>query len=320
VYIVLQNFNKYIIIEKKKQEENMYFLTFIHKNVEQVGFLNEEKKGVIPAGAVFEKLGIKAPSDMISLIEAVGEIDIEYIRSAADSISERTISTGEVKILSPIPYPKRNVLCLGKNYLAHISEVKSLKNVLSDVPAKPIYFSKIAYPAVGDKECVDSHSDVVKELDYEAELAVIIGKKCKNVKKEDAYGCIFGYSVANDISARDVQTSHVQWHMGKSFDTFCPIGPYIVHKSKIQFPPALEIKSYVNGELRQKGNTSELIFDIQTIISDLTQGITLYPGDIILTGTPAGVGAGFNPPKYLKPGDKVECLIENIGMLTNNII
>lgn len=296
----------------------MYLLTYLYDNKESIGFLDSEKKGIIPASAVFAKLNIPEPSDMLNLIDAFEGINIEKVNEVLVSLKHE-IELAEVQILAPIPYPRRNVLCLGKNYLDHVSEVKSLKNVNADVPSKPIYFSKIAYPAVGHKDYVVAHSEVVKELDYEVELAIIIGKKCKNVAEEEAEEVIFGYTIANDISARDMQQDHVQWHKGKSFDTYCPMGPYIVHKSDIAFHPSLKIKSYVNGELRQNGNTNQLIFDIPTIISDLTKGITLYPGDIILTGTPAGVGAGFKPPRYLNAGDTVDCVIENIGTLSNII-
>lgn len=297
----------------------MYILTYNYKNKEYVGFLDNEKKGIIPASTIFAKLNLPEPFDMLNLIDIIDGLNIEILSEAIAS-SKCELLLDEVKLSAPIPYPKRNVICLGKNYLDHVNEVKSLKNVNADVPKKPIYFSKIAYPAVGHNEYVIAHSDVVKQLDYEVELAIIIGKKCKNVTKEEAEEVIFGYTIANDISARDIQQDHVQWHKGKSFDTYCPMGPYIVHKSNIAFPPNLEIKSYVNGELRQNGNTSQLIFDIPTIISDLTKGITLYPGDIIITGTPAGVGAGFNPPRYLYSGDTIECVIEGIGTLTNTII
>jgi 2-keto-4-pentenoate hydratase/2-oxohepta-3-ene-1,7-dioic acid hydratase in catechol pathway len=297
----------------------MYILTYNYKNKEYVGFLDNEKKGIIPASTIFAKLNLPEPFDMLNLIDIIDGLNIEILSEAIAS-SKCELLLDEVKLSAPIPYPKRNVICLGKNYLDHVNEVKSLKNVNADVPKKPIYFSKIAYPAVGHKEYVIAHSDVVKQLDYEVELAIIIGKKCKNVSIEEAEEVIFGYTIANDISARDIQQDHVQWHKGKSFDTYCPMGPYIVHKSNIAFPPNLEIKSYVNGELRQNGNTSQLIFDIPTIISDLTKGITLYPGDIIITGTPAGVGAGFNPPRYLYSGDTIECVIEGIGTLSNTII
>lgn len=297
----------------------MYLLTYIYQDVENIGFLREDKSCVIPADVIFSKMNLYIPKDMTELIENFANIDIDVLNSTLNSLNENSIDLCDIKILAPIPYPKRNVICLGKNYLEHISEVKSLKNVTSEIPSKPIYFSKIAYPAIGQNDNINSHSDVVKELDYEVELAVIIGKKCKNVKKENVEEYIFGYTIANDISARDIQTSHIQWHKGKSFDTFCPLGPYIVHKSNVAFPPNLEIKSFVNSELRQNSNVNKLIFDIPTIISDLTEGITLYPGDIILTGTPAGVGAGFNPPRYLKHGDKIECYIESIGTLVNTV-
>ena len=296
----------------------MYLLTYLYENKESIGFLDKEKKEIIPASKAFAKLNIQEPSDMLHFIDAIEHLDIEKVNEVLVSLNYE-IALEEVKILAPIPYPKRNVLCLGKNYLDHVNEVGSLKNVSADVPKKPIYFSKIAYPAVGHNDVVNAHFDVVKELDYEVELAIIIGKKCKNVSKEEAEDVIFGYTIANDISARDIQQDHVQWHKGKSFDTYCPMGPYIVHKSNIAFPPSLEIKSYVNGEPRQNGNTNLLIFDIPTIINDLTKGITLYPGDIILTGTPAGVGAGFKPPRYLKSGDTVDCVVENIGTLSNTI-
>ena len=293
----------------------MILLTYTHNNKTAAGFLNEEKTAIIPASKVFQSAG---DLDMIGVIEKFDTLELNEIKGMINTCKE-TIKLSEVKVLSPIPYPKRNVFALGKNYFEHVKEVDSLKTAVAGVPQKPIYFSKLACPAIGHGEYVDSHSNVVKHLDYEAELAVIIGKKCKNVPPEEAESCIFGYSIANDISARDVQTAHVQWYMGKSFDTFCPIGPYIVHKSDIAFPPRLKIQCFVNDELRQKGNTGDMIFDIPAIISDLTTGITLFPGDIILTGTPSGVGAGFNPPKFLKPGDKVDCVIEGIGTLSNTI-
>lgn len=300
----------------------MYLLTYVYQNSENIGFMIKENNSVIPANIVFSKINSLVPRDMIGLIEIISSLDedeVNELKSSINSCINESINIYDIKILAPIPYPKRNIICLGKNYLDHIKEVNNLKNVSSDIPDNPIYFSKIAFPAIGQNDFIDSHSEIVKELDYEVELAVVIGKKCKNVLKENVEDYIFGYTIANDISARDIQTKHVQWHKGKSYDTFCPMGPYIVHKNNISFPPNLEIKSYVNNELRQNSNVNQLIFDIPTIISDLSSGITLFPGDIILTGTPAGVGAGFTPPRYLKSGDKIECYIENIGTLVNII-
>lgn len=296
----------------------MYLLTYIYNDKEYIGFLDEEQKGIIPSSKVFSELNIDNPKDMSELIDIFENAGAENIKNVLCSCKPE-ISLEQVKICAPIPYPRRNVFCLGKNYLDHVHEVKGLKNVNADIPEKPIYFSKVAYPAIGHEDFIDSHPHIVTSLDYEAELAVIIGKKCKNVSKEEAGDVIFGYTICNDISARDLQQDHMQWHKGKSVDTFTPMGPYIAHKSNIAFPPCLEIKCYVNDELRQNSNTNQLIFDIPAIISDLSSCITLYPGDIILTGTPAGVGAGFNPPNYLKQGDVIKCYVENIGELSNTV-
>ena len=157
-------------------------------------------------------------------------------------------------------------------------------------------------------------------LDYEVELAVIIGKDAKNVRREDAYNYVFGYTILNDVSARNLQTRHKQWYFGKSLDGFTPIGPCIVTADEFENPPVLAIKSYVNGELRQNSSTELLLFDIAHIISELSQGMTLKAGTIIATGTPAGVGMGFEPPNFLKSGDTVTCEIEKIGTLTNRIL
>lgn len=295
----------------------MYLITYKHKLKDNVGFLNNKLNSIIPSEEVFKYLNVKKPSNMIRVIDVLDENISQIVSEIVNKYEGLSLPLNEVKILAPIPFPRRNIFCIGKNYLNHVKEVSSLPNVTGEAPKTPIYFSKLASPCIGDMSFIDSHPDMVKELDYEAELAVIIGKKCRNVKKEDAEGVIFGYTIANDISARDIQTERMQWYMGKSLDTFCPMGPYIVHKSLLPMPLNLKIKSFVNGELRQSSSTSKMIFDIPTIIEDITKGITLLPGDIILTGTPAGVGAGFNPPKYLKRGDKITCKIDKIGILTN---
>ena len=160
---------------------------------------------------------------------------------------------------------------------------------------------------------------MVDSLDYEAELAFIIGKDAKNVKEEDAFDYIFGYTIMNDVSARNLQTAHKQWYFGKSLDGFTPLGPVIVTKDEFDYPPKLDIKSYVNGELRQDSNTELLIFGIAHVVSELSKGMTLKAGTIISMGTPAGVGMGFVPPRFLKKGDVVTCEIEGIGKLTNTI-
>lgn len=218
---------------------------------------------------------------------------------------------------SPITHPRQDVICLGINYAAHAEEsARYKKEVFDRDRVHAIYFSKRVNEAVADGGIVPAYENLVDSLDYEAELAVVIGKDCKNATLENAYDFIFGYTILNDISARNLQTRHKQWYFGKSLDGFTPIGPCIVTADEIPAPPALAIRSYVNGELRQNSNTDMLMNDIAHIITDLSQGMTLKAGTIIATGTPAGVGMGFEPPNFLKPGDIVTCEIEKIGTLT----
>lgn len=259
-----------------------------------------------------------APSTMIRFIQNYQQEWTDKVAMFFGQSPESAIPLDEVKLSAPIPSPARNVICLGKNYRAHAEELKG--QIFSDSPpAFPIYFTKPDHTVIGTGDTILSHDNITSKLDYEVELAVIIGKEGTDIPIEQAEEFIFGYTVANDISARDLQHDHTQWYKGKSLTTHCPMGPWIVHKSVLPWPLSLDLKSYVNGELRQQGNTADMIFDIPTIISDLSRGYKLCPGDIILTGTPAGVGMGFNPPRYLKVGDRVECRIERIGILANTV-
>ena len=226
-------------------------------------------------------------------------------------------SLEDVELLAPIPAPARNIVCLGKNYQAHAEELKG--QIFSDRLPNIRFTLLNPTTPLSEQKTIHLHSHITSKVDYEVELAIIIGKKGMNIPREKAQDYIFGYTVANDVSARDLQHDHTQWYKGKSLTSHCPMGPWIVHKSALPFPLCLDLKCYVNGELRQQGNTRDLIFDIPTIISDLSRGYELRPGDIILTGTPSGVGMGFDPPKYLKAGDRVTCQIEKIGILTNPI-
>ena len=174
--------------------------------------------------------------------------------------------------------------------------------------------------ATAPGEGIPSHQDIVKDLDYEAELAVIIGREASHVPASQVKDYIFGYTIINDVSARTLQTQHKQWYFGKGLDGFLPMGPCIATVDELQYPPHVQIQSRVNGELRQDSNTRLLIFDIDHIVSELSQGMTLKAGTIIATGTPAGVGMGFNPPRFLKPGDVVECTIEGIGTIANKVM
>ncbi|WP_042455210.1 fumarylacetoacetate hydrolase family protein [Neobacillus dielmonensis] len=260
------------------------------------------------------------PESMIEFISA-GEPYIEKVKQLLDWVqtleepSAYYIPLSDVTLLAPIPRPAKNIFCVGKNYAEHAIEMGSVQ----DIPKDPIVFTKSPTAVVGPNEVVLNHKEVTKELDYEGELAVIIGKSGRAINKEEALDYVFGYTIVNDITARDLQKKHKQFFIGKSLDTTCPMGPWIVHKSLIDNPNHLDIETKVNGEVRQSSNTTHFIFPVEEIISVLSAGMTLEPGDIIATGTPAGVGSGFNPSKFLQPGDKIEITIEKVGTLKSMI-
>ena len=226
-----------------------------------------------------------------------------------------------VTLESPIPAPAQDVICLGINYMAHSDEAEKYSaDAFATRHQDAIYFSKRVTRAVPDGGFIEAHTDLVKKLDYECELAVVLGMDAKDVPAGQTKDVVFGYTILNDVSARDVQTAHKQWYFGKSLDGFTPMGPVLVTADEIAYPPALEITSRVNGELRQKSNTALLITSIGQILEELTGGMSLLPGTIIATGTPAGVGMGFDPPRFLQSGDTVECAIEGIGTLCSTVI
>ena len=242
----------------------------------------------------------------------------ERVQKTAES--PNTLARQEVKLLAPIPVPRQDMICLGINYMEHAEEsARYKKEVFGGERPYAVYFSKRVNEAVADGGYIESHSRLTDSLDYECELAVVIGKDCRDVKKEEVQDYILGYTIINDVSARDVQTRHKQWYFGKSLDGFTPMGPWIVTEDEIPYPPRLSVQSFVNGELRQDGNTEKLIFDIGHVICELSSGMTLKAGTIIATGTPAGAGMGFVPPKFLKPGDVVTCRIQGIGEITNTV-
>lgn len=260
-------------------------------------------------------------TDMNDLITNITKGQLEYLQKELSNLDKYTsLPLAEVTLAAPIPQPKQDVICLGINYMAHAEESARYKEeAFGGERPYAVYFAKRVNEAVGHLGNIPAYEHLVDSLDYEVELAVIIGKPAKNVSKEEAYDYIFGYTILNDVSARNLQTRHKQWYFGKSLDGFTPMGPCIVTADEINTPPTLAIKSYVNGELRQDSTTALLIFDIAHVISELSQGMTLLPGTIISMGTPAGVGMGFQPPKFLVPGDVVTCEIEKIGTLTNQI-
>ena len=290
----------------------MKFASFIYNGEEKIGAVKENRVYVL------ENILQNPPKNMLELIDVYsGDVVAEINESIGE---DEGINLGDIKLIAPIPEPKRGVICLGKNYLEHVNEVDTVLISGKDgIPQAPIYFYKLVDRAVGHMEEIHSNAEVTSQLDYEVELGVIIGKEGKNIPLERVEEYIFGYTIINDISAREIQKKHVQWLRGKSLDGTCPMGPYIVTKDEIEFPPKLKIESYVNGEKRQSGNTTQMIYGISRVISEFSRGTTLKSGDIISTGTPAGVGMGFTPPKYLKSGDLVECRIDGIGVLKNKV-
>ncbi|QGU00667.1 Fumarylacetoacetate hydrolase family protein [Candidatus Syntrophocurvum alkaliphilum] len=298
----------------------MYFATYSN-DIEKVGVITEDGQRIIELGNFNE---LASFDSMIDFIINCSDEELNIIGSSLkdqEFINSNSTEISKIKLCAPIKNPRRNIICLGLNYRDHIQESQSVtKEDKTKELKQPVYFSKMASVLTGPDENVNSHKGVTEEIDYEVELAVIIGKDGTNIPAEEAEDYIFGYSIFNDVSARDLQRQHKQWIKGKSLDTFSVLGPYIVHKSEIPFPVHLNVSSKVNGELRQSSNTKNLIFDLPYIISDLSKGLTLKAGDIIATGTPAGVGMGFKPPKYLKSGDVVELEIEKIGVLRNKII
>lgn len=238
--------------------------------------------------------------------------------AAADG---KAVDIGSVKLLAPIPYPRQDVLCVGINYRDHQEEITGLFQ--DNAPAtdtRTVFLDKRVNRAVDPGGAIEAHEDLDTALDYEVELAVVIGRDARYVKAEDAYDFIFGYTIINEVSARTRQMEHSQYFFGKSFDDFTPMGPWIVTEDEIERPPERIVRSYVNGELRQNSSTSMMIRNVGQIIEELSQGITLKAGTIIATGTPSGVGTGFDPPKCMKPGDVVVCEIEGIGTLENHVV
>ena len=240
---------------------------------------------------------------------------------AKQSISSiEAFSPERIHLLAPIIRPRQDVICLGINYDDHAKEARSFnKEAFDKERPDTIYFSKRVNRATASGEIIPAHEDLVDSLDYEAELGVILGRDVYQISEEEAGGAIFGYTIINDISARNVQTRHKQWYLGKSLDGFTPMGPCIVTPDELGDPANLSIDSFVNGELRQSSNTGNMMQTPEGAIAELSQGMTLLAGTIIATGTPAGVGMGFKPPKFLKKGDRVECRIQGIGSLWNII-
>jgi 2-keto-4-pentenoate hydratase/2-oxohepta-3-ene-1,7-dioic acid hydratase in catechol pathway len=312
----------------------MRLVTFSRKNEQRLGLMGPQEQ-IIDLAEVNRRYlkGGNPPflKSMQAFIEA-GAKAVQVARKAEKYVAGKSaddqkklasigalIKPSQAKIISPIPLPRKNCVMLGINYREHVEEGARARELEIKYPEWPVYFTKPSTSVIGHLGKVVNHKCTTK-LDWEVELAVVIGRKGRDIPKNRAYDYVFGYTVCLDMTARELQRQHGQWFKGKSLDTFCPLGPWIVHKSALSDPQQVRLICRVNGEVMQDGNTRDMIFDIPTIIESLSTGLTLEPGDIISTGTPSGVGFARVPPVFLKPGDKVAGEVEGIGTLEVEIV
>jgi 2-keto-4-pentenoate hydratase/2-oxohepta-3-ene-1,7-dioic acid hydratase in catechol pathway len=312
----------------------MRLVTYTRKNQQRVGLMGPQEQiiDLVEVNRRYLKGG-NAPflTSMQAFIEAgakaiqVARKAEKYVATKQPDEQKKLIAVGalvkpsQAKIIAPIPTPRKNCVMLGINYREHVDEGARARQLEIKYPDYPVFFTKPATSVTGQFGKVVKHK-VTDKLDWEVELAVIIGKKGRDIPKAKAYDYVFGYTVCLDMTARELQRIHGQWFKGKALDTYCPLGPWIVHKSALPDPQQVRLICRVNGQVMQDGNTRDMIFDIPTIIESLSGGMTLEPGDIISTGTPSGVGFARTPPVFLNPGDKVEGEIEGIGTLQVEIV
>jgi 2-keto-4-pentenoate hydratase/2-oxohepta-3-ene-1,7-dioic acid hydratase in catechol pathway len=312
----------------------MRFVTFTRKNEQRIGLMGPQDQ-IIDLAEVNRRFLKNRDASYLTSMQAFiegGSKAIQVARQADKYIAAKNIMDqkklaavgallrpNQAKIIAPIPTPKKNVVMLGINYREHVDEGARARSLEIKYPDYPVFFTKPSTSVIGQVGKVVNHK-VTEKLDWEVELAVVIGRRGRDIPKEKAYDYVFGYTVCLDMTARELQRQHGQWFKGKSLDTFCPMGPWIVHKSALKDPQQLRLICRVNGEVMQDGNTRDMIFDIPTTIESLSQGLTLEPGDMISTGTPSGVGFARVPPVFLQPGDKVEGEVEGIGVLEIHIV
>jgi 2-keto-4-pentenoate hydratase/2-oxohepta-3-ene-1,7-dioic acid hydratase in catechol pathway len=295
----------------------MRLISFIKSEITSIGVVVDEGQSVID----FRTLSVNLPQNMNEFIQ-LGSIGMEKVSNTIDSSDNiPKLRFSDLKLLAPIPKPIRNIFCVGRNYHEHAQEFHDsgfdATAGASAIPEDPIIFTKATTSVSGPNDPIPSYLDKTNSTDYEGELAVIIGKEGRGISKAKAFDHIFGYTVSNDVTARTLQHQHKQWFIGKSLDGYCPMGPMIVTGDEAGHPDTFHLKTKVNQETRQDASVADLIFDIPTLIECISAGITLKPGDIIATGTPVGVGIGFEPPIFLKKGDVVDVTIEPIGTIRN---
>jgi 2-keto-4-pentenoate hydratase/2-oxohepta-3-ene-1,7-dioic acid hydratase in catechol pathway len=276
----------------------------------------EPRLGLLSGGRVLDVADASAgelPSDMIEFIEA-GQPGLERAkRLAATEANSRPLA--ETRLLAPIPKPRRNLVCVGLNYAEHASESR----VTSGIPEHPVYFTKPPSTVIGPEAPIPWHGHVSARIDWEVELVAVIGRRGRDIPEERALEHVLGYTVGNDVTARDLQARHQQWYKGKGLDGFCPLGPWIVTADELPDPQSVRLSLSVNGEGKQAASTGGMIFGVAKLIAVWSLGMTLEPGDLLMTGTPSGVGFARKPPEYLKPGDVVEAEIDAIGVLRNPV-
>lgn len=290
----------------------MKLVTYSYNGAEHVGVIASDPNKVVPVSA----LGYDVTDMTDFILQLKGQLPT-FLAPLADAAEG--LALADCRLLAPIKRPRQDIVCLGVNYYEHKLESMRYDIRYDGSLPKTVYFSKRVNEAVDPGDFVDSHSDMVERLDYEVEMAVILLKDVKRAAPDQVEDAILGYTILNDMSARDIQQGHQQWYFGKSLDKFTPMGPWIVTRDEFEWKPKIGIRSYVNGELRQNSNTELMMTGIDDAICQLTQGMTLQAGTIIATGTPSGVGMGFDPPKFLHPGDIVRCEIDGIGMLENTM-
>lgn len=292
----------------------MRLLTCIYRERRLLGIV-EDQQVLLPALA---ETGSALGDDCGWLVEG-GAPAMQAFRTALAAAGDGCrVALADVRLLAPIPRPRQNVICLGWNYVEHIAEASAVAG--PELPEHPVVFTKSVYSVIGHDQDIPVSAHATSQLDWESELAVVIGTEAWRVTPDQALAHVFGYTIVNDISARDLQFRHKQFFIGKSVTGGCPMGPWLVTADEIPDPQALAIGSRVNGVSKQDSSTSFMIFDVAHTISILSQSMRLYPGDVIATGTPSGVGFARKPPEFLAPGDVVECEVEGVGVLRNRIV
>jgi len=299
----------------------MKLATFLRDGRPEAGLVLAQ--GIVPIAGAAKASGEGMDLSSVLGIIRGGEVALDALRHLAERAERgqvQLLPLTKTPLLAPIPVLPRNAFCVGRNYVDHVKEGAAARSTDLKLPEAPQFFTKATHTVIGPGADVRLDDKVTRRMDYEVELALVIGRGGRDIPAQAAFDHIFGYSIANDVTARDLQKRHDQWFKGKSLDTTLPFGPWIIDREEMGDPTTLELSMTVNGEERQRARVSQMIFDIPTIIASLSAGLTLEPGDVIATGTPSGVGFAMNPPQYLKGGDVMVARIDRIGELRNRVV